>query len=243
MFFFKKLFAAGSEKRELAYTASVYRHADPGRSFVPAGGTEHIAELSRYAEEQIGSVDFVVQELVSEHVHVDIYVIRARQDRPWHVLLTSGMSDKAMRVPEGSGLAAHAELCMLLPAHWPLEQSSWADENIYWPVRWLRVMARFPHESGTWIAEGHTIRNGEHNAAFAPSTRLGGLLVLSPRMLRTQLQPLRTADGKQIYFYSLLPLYPEEMAYNLKHGSRALLKRLEACGVTEVIDPHREKVV
>jgi hypothetical protein len=38
---------------------------------------------------------------------------------------------------------------------------------------------------------------------------------------------------------SLLPLYAEEMKLKLDHGARALLERLNAAGVDDVIDPAR----
>lgn len=56
-------------------------------------------------------------------------------DRPFHVLVTSGMSDLAMTVPEGMEFFRRAELMIALPADWPIEGPRFEDEQGYWPIR------------------------------------------------------------------------------------------------------------
>ena len=51
----------------------------------------------------LGKFERVRHEIVSELVHVDVYWVKASSERPYHVLVTSGMSDRPMTVPAGSG--------------------------------------------------------------------------------------------------------------------------------------------
>lgn len=83
-------------------------------------------------------------------------------------------------LPKGIKAHRYTELCIFLPANWPLEsepyqtiEETFKDENNYWPLRWLKKLARFPHEYNTWIGRGHTIPNGEAAEPFAarPNTR------------------------------------------------------------------------
>ena len=53
---------------------------------------------------------------------------------------------------------------------------------------------------------------------------------------------LETKDGTLINFYSLIPIYPEEMELKLEEGVDTLLELLDDNNITEVIDIHRKNV-
>ncbi len=243
MSLFKKIFGKKNEPEFSESGAPVYRHESRSEQFVPAGGDDHTEEISEHIERHIGHVDGVFHELISEHVHLDIHIVKATEDRPFHVLVTSGMSNKAMNVPADLTEFAHAELCLLLPEDWSLEHKDWDDENVYWPIRWLKTIARLPHEYNTWIGYGHTIPNGEDAAPFAPGTRLGCILVMPPLSLPEEFEQLQTADGKTIHFYTIAPLYPEEMLFKMKHGVDALTELFDEWGIDDVLDPERPNVL
>ncbi len=48
----------------------------------------------------------------------------------------------------------YAELMIDLPPEWLVQDD---DENNYWPIRWLKILARLPIDSDTWLGYGHTI--------------------------------------------------------------------------------------
>ncbi len=52
---------------------------------------------------------------------------------------------------------------------------------------------------------------------------------------------LQVNQEKTIYFYTLVPLYREEMDFKLKRGNDPLLDRLAKQGVTELLDINRRK--
>jgi hypothetical protein len=41
----------------------------------------------------------------------------------------------------------------------------------------------------------------------------------------------------------VLPVYPDEMDFKLKHGGEALLEQLERAKITEIINPRRPSSV
>src|SRR5262249_53710239 len=153
----------------------------------------------------------------------------------YHTLVTSGMSDLPMSAPEGAEECRFAELLVSLPPDWPLTQAAFADERHYWPVRWLKMLARFPHEYDTWLWSGHSVPNGDPPEPFAPNTDLCCALLLTPVLVPDEFLTLPVADDRVIHFFGLVPLYAEEVEYKLKHGAEAFAARLADRGVTELL--------
>jgi hypothetical protein len=105
-----------------------------------------------------------------------VHVFPPTAGRPFAVLVTSGMSARPMNVPFGVARRRereNAELCMLLPAAWPLAVAAAhgaPEESAYWPIRLLRELARLPHEQGTWLGVGHAVPHGAPYAQGLPFT-------------------------------------------------------------------------
>jgi hypothetical protein len=53
---------------------------------------------------------------------------------------------------------------------------------------------------------------------------------------------LRIDEEKEIVFYSVVPLYKEEMQLKLNMGSDKLLDRFDQAGINDIIDPRRRNV-
>src|SRR5258708_3310638 len=104
--------------------------------------------LSAHLARCLGQKETVFHELVSDPVHIDVHIVPPGDGHPYHVLMTSGMSALPMNVPatlDDRDAWTHAELCMVLPAAWELDQAALDDERHYWPIRLLKSMARLPH--------------------------------------------------------------------------------------------------
>lgn len=226
----------------------VYRYNDDvPKDFVPpqtAG--EHLEAITDHIEKHIGPIDTVFHEILSSHVHIDVHWVRPTERFPFHTLVTSGMSDLPMSVPEAAQDHQYAELCILLPEEWPIDgtdyttmEKAFKDENHYWPVRWLKTIARLPHEHNTWVGYGHTIPNGEEAAPFADNTKLGCMLLLPSLNLGSKFFTLKIDEEKTIRFYCLYPIYKEEMDLKLRKGSDALIAKFAKYQVTDVVDTAR----
>src|SRR5581483_7644393 len=87
--------------------------------------TDHI---TRY----IGAPTHVLHELIPQELHVDIHIVAPTKDRDFYTVVTSGMSERAMPVPEGSGHLRFAELMICLPATWPMEEKDRSSEEFGW---------------------------------------------------------------------------------------------------------------
>ena len=159
--------------------APIYRYNESGKNeFEGASGESSIEEISKHIETHVGKIEFVFHELISDQVHIDVHWVKPTEEKPFHTLITSGMSDKAMNTPEGLDAGKYAELSICLPGDWKISEEDFKDEKNYWPVRWLKFLARFPHEYNTWLGFGHTIPNGDPAKAFAGNTKLNTMLLL-----------------------------------------------------------------
>jgi hypothetical protein len=214
----------------------IYRHGDP-REPTPYDQPLGWDAIEEHVARHLGPIETVYHELASEYVHLDVLLVPAHTGRPFHMLVTCGMSARPMTVPAGSR-ARYAELVMGLPADWPLDEESWRDERHYWPVRALKQLARLPHAYGTFLGPGHTVPNGDPAEPYGPGTRLCCALIARPLTLPAGAEVLALEDGP-VDFYAVVPLHRDEMELKLAGGMDALVDRLDAAQIDEVLNPAR----
>lgn len=220
----------------------VYRHEAKERGFELAAGDEKTIEaISGHIEEYVGPIDGVFHEIVSDKVHLDVHMVPPGKKRPFHTLVTSGMSDRPMTVPDDFPGSRYAELCVLLPEDWKLSQKAFEKERWYWPVRWLKTLARLPHDYDTFLDHGHTVPNGDPPEPYAGDTDFCCMLVAKPVMFDKGFRKLKLGK-KTISFFVLLPLYAEEVALKLERGTEELLDRFDEYEIDDVIDVERPNV-
>jgi hypothetical protein len=223
--------------------APIYHHKPRQRGFQLAGGDEQtIARVEQHIARHIGKPKFVFHELISDLVHVDVHLVEPTPERSYYTLVTSGMSDRPMNVPPGAEAFRSAELLICLPPDWPLTQEAFQDETNYWPIRWLKLLARLPHEYDTWLGELHTVPNGDPARPFADGTELCCMMLARPVLFGPEAWQAAVDADRAVQFYSLVPLYREEMEWKLRHGADALLELLDKHGVTELLDVGRPNV-
>ena len=219
----------------------IYRYGEP-REPTPSEQPRDWDAIEAHVEQHLGPIETVYHELASEYVHLDVLQVPAHDGRPFHMLVTCGMSARPMTVPAGSEDRRYAELVIGLPADWPLDEASWRDERHYWPVRTLKLLARLPHAYGTFLGVGHTIPNGDPPEQYAPDTKLCCALIAPPLTLPEGAERLELEDGP-LHFYAVVPLHRDEMELKLAGGMDALVDQLDAAQVNEVLDAGRPSSV
>lgn len=202
-------------------------------------GEEDWKAVDAHIERYFGKSENVFHELVSPDIHVDIYIIPPTAERNYYTLATHGMGAHRMNVP--AGLAdrklERAELIVCLPPDWKIGQE---EEEWYWPIRWLKIMARLPINEDSWLGWGHTVANPD-DAPFAGNTGLCGVMLMAPGAFGEESFCCPLPDGDEVNFYQLLPLYFEEMQFKLAHDAGALLERFPE-QLLEVVDINRPNV-
>lgn len=219
----------------------VFRHQARQHDFEAATGDEEtIEEVGLHLERTIGRAEMVWHEMISDLVHIDVHQVEPSDEYPFWTLVTSGMSERPMKAPEGAEDYQFAELAICLPREWPLKHEAFADERNYWPIRLLKTLARMPHEYDTWLGPAHSIHNGDGYDPYAANTQFCSTMLMPPiALLPPEFGRHETASGRLIHFHVLWPLYREELDLKLEQGFEVLLDRLEAHRVTEVLDIKR----
>lgn len=175
-----------------------------------------IFALEKHITTHFGNFANVVHEIISPDIHVDIAIIEPTNERNFYTLVTMGMGAHRMNVPQEltDYKLDRAEMVVCLPPDWKVMEE---DEKWYWPLRWLKILARLPIENKTWLGFGHTVPNG---APFADNTKLSGV----------------------VNFYQMLPLHEEEMNFKIANDFDALIDRMPE-DVSVVVNINRPSVV
>jgi hypothetical protein len=218
-----------------------YHHAS-GDPNLGDESAQDLASLSQHIGEWWGE-GMVWHEIVSEYVHLDIHTIPPAKESPYHTLITTGMSDRAMHPPEGAESCGYCELLMALPATWPLDADAFKQEYYYWPLRHLKQTARFPHVVETWLWLNHTVGNGNDLDPVTAEAPFAGFMLATPKLSPAGAHQRSIRENKNVHFFALIPLYEAEIKFAWAHGSDDLRERLEAHGVTELIDVSRPCVI
>ena len=180
----------------------------------------------------------VLHEKKSEVVHVDIFIVKPNEERNYSLLLTCGMSALPMKAPKGIDNLQFDKITMLLPKGWNLNYSSFTDENNYWPVRALKQLAMYPHLNSTWFGYGHTIPlNDEHKV----NHQFHSIILLDSITMPEEFTQIDLGE-RVVYFYSAIPIYREELDYQLEHGTEKLLELFEEYDIDEIVDINRMNV-
>ena len=182
---------------------------------------KEVEVVENHIESAFGKFKNVLHEIFSPDIHVDICVIEPTKKRNYYTLVTMGMGAHKMNIPPAleTNKLDRAELLITLPADWDLTDKNFNDENNYWPLRLLKVMARLPIEHDTWLGWGHTVPNGE---PFADNTELCGVLVTMPYLFEEESFSCELPNKDMVRFYQLVPLYDNEMQYKIENGTDAL---------------------
>lgn len=208
----------------------------------PTGDAETIDAISDHIATHIGPIHRVFHEIVSDIVHIDVHWVQPTTERPYHALITSGMSDLPMEAPDVAEEFRFAELFVLLPVQWRIEQEALKQQENYWPIHLIKWLARFPHHFRTWLCNGHTIPNGDPPKPYAPNTKLCcALLTMSPTV-PFEFHNLEVSHERKVHLWSVVPLYREEMDFKLAKGSDALIERFGRYNLTDIINIRRRNV-
>jgi hypothetical protein len=210
-----------------------------------------ITGITKHIANHIGDPANVLHELIPQDLHIDIHIVSPTPKRNYFTLVTTGMCELAMKAPPEMRDYRFAELMICLAPEWPLSPKDQEadnpdgedDDRYSWPLFWLRTLARAPHEHGIWIGENHTIPNGDPPEPLGDGTELCCVMFRSPLTTPRDFATL-ALPKKTIRFLALVPIYRDEMqlALETEMGHEDLAARLDATGVTELLNPGRPSV-
>ena len=222
----------------------ILRHTAADRPFtVPTYGPPGLRDaLEGHLVAHLGPCDAVWHEIVSDLVHLDVFMWAPTDERPMYTFVTVGMSDLPMTLPRSArreGRAERAELMLCLQPDWPVPDheraaAPWDDPDAWFPIEWLKRLARLPHDHRTWVAFGHTIPNDDPPQRLAATTQLCGWVLLPPMTLPKSFWQLDAPAGR-IDLFGIIALHRDEMEHKLAHGVEALFDGFDRHQVSELL--------
>jgi hypothetical protein len=210
-----------------------------GRTRLPAD-RERERAIFKQIETHLGPIDYVFHEKISESVHVDVHRVPPQKQRPFYTSVTSGMSERQMTVPDGAESLRLAELILCLPPNWPLSLHDFRDEQNYWPIRLLKILARLPLEFCTWLGLSQSVPHGDLPRPYAANTRFCCSILVPPLTCPDPFRTLVLTPEQTIHFYAVLPLFPEELDCKLTNRMNVLIDQLDRFRVTELVNIRRK---
>ncbi|MGF1511426.1 MAG: suppressor of fused domain protein [Myxococcota bacterium] len=170
---------------------------------------------------------------------VDILHAAPDDDKPFHVLVSHGLSDRVQPTPPEADSAHRVELVMGLDPAWPTTRAG--DLTELWPVKLLASLVRFAlDEPDGWFGHGHTIPNGSPAQPYVEGGP-SGVILLPPVAMPPEFE--RWGEGEEeVQFLAVVPLYSEELDFKVSRGAMALMERFDAHGLNEVFHWQRRKV-
>jgi len=159
--------------------------------------------------------------------HIDLYVFPPACQRDFVAVLTGGMSDLPMAVPDMSAAEAHIELLMGV------------GEHQHWATNLLKLVAEYPFDQVTFYHVHHTVPFG---GELGEGSSLAAFLFVQPRFLPQGLAAFELG-GNRISFLQAVPITTAEHQFAVAEGSDKLEALLEKHGYLITRDPKRQSVV
>jgi hypothetical protein len=195
-------------------------------ALTPAG-PRYIAAVEAHLRRHVGLGCRVEFAEVSPRIPSVVRATSSGDGRSPEVFVTAGLSDRPVRPPPGAGVGpVWVELALCVAPELDGEA----------PLRLLLEVARavrIGHASAWYhrtleVAPRRLTTGGPRFAGVF----LGASVVLPEGFLRCDLD-----DGERIHFLSLYPLHRDELELYRRRGPYELIDRLEARGITDLLDP------
>lgn len=242
------MFGRKRKKKAAPESANVIKHRAPASFDPPDEPQVYYDDIHAHFEKHIAPVQMVFHEIISDKVHLDIlYSLVKMEDISFYAFVTAGMSDRPMTMPPGFPEPEkwnRSELCLTPPGDWPVGEEAWKDEENYWPIRWLKTLARLPHDYSTFIGPGHTVPNGDPPEPVAKTAGFEGFAVTQISIFGPEFVLMTARDGQQIMINTVVPVYASEMNHKLRNGGEALDELLANGGLgTVIVDRTRPPLI
>lgn len=159
---------------------------------------------------------------------------------PVTVVMTNGLSNYQMPVPEKWEDRAFNELYFCLPSYWEWEDLD--NPNTNWVFDWLQKLAAYVVEKETWFGHGHTMPCGKEMKPLSSTMKQNHFFLSDPMLLIDELAPV-SVDDKTIRFLSVIPIFKDEMDYKQHKSTFKFVQKMDNAGITEKLDDFRSSVL
>lgn len=181
-----------------------------------------------------------VAQIPVEEGEIPLLVLDLELDTPVTVIVTNGLSNYKMPVPEAEKGNEYNELFFCLPSYWEWEDVD--NPQMNWIFHWIQRLAKYVVEKQTWFGHGHTMPCGKDMNSLSTTMLQNHFILLRPMLLEEALAPIIMGDHT-VQFLGIIPIFPEEMDYKQGKGTFKFVQKLINKGVNEKLDDFRGSVL
>jgi hypothetical protein len=115
-----------------------------------------------------------------------------------------------------------------------------ADPNWSWPITWIRRIAQYPHETGTWPGGSSVVfANEEPPQPLSPNTQCSCLLCIAEP---GDFGAIELPDRRRVTVYSIYAIYAEERDLEKREGTEHLIALFEKYHIPRTVTVGRPNV-
>jgi hypothetical protein len=175
----------------------------------------------------------------SSEDYIDLLLLDIETKIPIKILMTDGLSEYKMPVPERYKGKEFNEIYFALPSYWEIEDKE--NPLMRWPIDQIQKLAKHVIENETWYSHGHTFSNGTPPENLSENMKQNHLMLTDPILLEDLFQPLTVGD-KTIYFLAIVPLFEDEFDHKLNSGYFKFIRKFRSKNGDEVLDDYRTSI-
>lgn len=180
-----------------------------------------------------------VLEAPTKEGDIPLLIIDLELKSPVTVIVTNGLREYSMPVPEKFLGREHNELYFCLPDYWVWEDMT--NPQMNWVFYWIQRLAKFVVEKETWFGHGHSMPCGKELKPLSNTMKQDHFLLLDPILLEQEMAPMKLND-KTVHFLSIIPIFKKELEYKHSRGTFMLVNKFINKGVSEKLDDWRFSV-
>mgnify|MGYP005818832081 FL=1 len=171
--------------------------------------------------------------------YIDLLLLDIETKIPMKILMTDGLSDYKMPVPERYAGREFSEIYFALPSYWEIEEKD--NPLMRWPIDQIQKLAKHVIENETWYGPGHTFSNGNPPVALSENMNQNHLILIDPILLEDLFQPLSLED-KTVHFLAIVPLFEDEFDRKMNSGYFKFIRKFRSKNGNEVLDDYRTSI-
>jgi len=177
-----------------------------------------------------------VSEIPVQEGEVPLLILDLELISPVTVVVTNGLNDYKMPVPEKWVGREHNELYFCLPSYWEWEDRE--NPQMNWVFYWIQRLVQHVKEKETWFGHGHSMPCGKEMNPLSATMKQNHFMLSEPMLLEMEMAPVQMTD-REINFLSIIPLFKDEMDYKQSKGTFKFMQKLVNNGITEKLDDYR----
>ncbi len=175
--------------------------------------------IKDYISNKIGNIHLSIPSQTNNDLEIEVEVVKPTKEKPYYILITNGLSKYEMKIPRHVETNSFCELVIYLPADWKLFNP---NINYYWPVKSLFEISKMIVNNYEWITFSSVI---SFKRKVSDNSSYNGFLFI------TGVDDEAVINEKNISFYSLIPVYKEEISYAKQYGGERLFNDLVENGL------------